>query len=232
MGPDGNTFDETPEQCHPLRLRGPVIDNRDVAKIRAVHEGVFDPVTLSLVCTIEDGWLARGIARLHRAAVAAIDDGHNVLILSDRGIDERHVAIPALLALSALQQYLVREGIRMQVGIVVETAEARECHDIALLIGFGAACVNPWLALDTVKARGLDPAKLIHALEEGLMKVMSKMGISTVQSYRGAQIFEAVGLDRDLVDEHFTGVPSRIGGVGLAELGAEAVVRHARGFAG
>jgi glutamate synthase (NADPH/NADH) large chain len=232
MGPDGNTFDETPEQCHQLRLRGPVIDNRDVAKIRAVHEGVFDPVTLSLVCTIEDGWLARGIARLHRAAVAAIDDGHNVLILSDRGIDERHVAIPALLALSALQQYLVREGIRMQVGIVVETAEARECHDIALLIGFGAACVNPWLALDTVKARGLDPAKLIHALEEGLMKVMSKMGISTVQSYRGAQIFEAVGLDRDLVDEHFTGVPSRIGGVGLAELGAEAVVRHARGFAG
>ncbi|MEO6771545.1 MAG: glutamate synthase large subunit [Kofleriaceae bacterium] len=232
MGPDGNTFDETPEQCHQLRLRGPVIDNRDVAKIRAVREGVFDPVTLSLVCLIEDGWLPRGLARLHRAAVAAIDDGRNVLILSDRGIDEHHVAIPALLALSALQQHLVREGIRMQVGIVVETAEARECHDIALLIGFGAACVNPYLALDTVKARGLDPAKLIHALEEGLLKVMSKMGISTVQSYRGAQIFEAVGLDRDLVDEHFTGVPSRIGGAGLTELAAEALARHARGFAG
>ena len=231
MGPDGNTFDETPEQCHQLRLRGPVIDNRDVAKIRAVREGVFDPVTLSLVCAIEDRWLQRGIARLHRAAVAAIDDGHNVLILSDRGIDEHHVAIPALLALSALQQYLVREGIRMQVGIVVETAEARECHDIALLIGFGAACVNPWLALDTVKARGLDPGKLVQALEDGLLKIMSKMGISTVQSYRGAQIFEAVGLDRDLVDEHFTGVPSRIGGVGLAELGTEALARHTRGFA-
>ncbi|MEO8552107.1 MAG: glutamate synthase central domain-containing protein, partial [Kofleriaceae bacterium] len=231
LGPDGNTFDETPEQCHQLQLRGPVIDNRDVAKIRAVREGVFDPVTLSLVHRIEPRWLPRAIAALNRAAVAAIDDGHNLLILSDRGVDRTHVAIPALLALSAVQQHLVREGIRMQVGIVVETAEVRECHDLALLIGFGAAAVNPYLALDTVKARGLDPQNYIHALEEGLLKVMSKMGISTVQSYRGAQLFEAVGLDRDLVEDHFTGVPSRIGGIGLAELADEALARHHRGFA-
>ena len=233
MGPDGNTFDETPEQCHQLRLRGPVIDSRDVAKIRTVREGVFDTITLSMVWPMALGekWIDKAIARLCKAAVAAIDDGHNLLILSDRGVDETHIALPALLALSAVQQHLVREGIRMQVGIVVETAEARECHDIALLIGFGAAAVNPYLALDTVKARGLDPAKYIHALEEGLLKVMSKMGISTVQSYRGAQIFEAVGLDRELVEQWFTGVPSRIGGVGLEELAGEAQVRHARGFA-
>ncbi|MFT3696692.1 MAG: glutamate synthase large subunit [Kofleriaceae bacterium] len=230
VGPDGNTFDETPEQCHQLRLRGPVIDNRDVAKIRTVREGVFDPITLPI--TWDPSWgIQRAIDQLNKAAVAAIDDGHNILILSDRGVDANHIPIPALLALSAVQQHLVREGIRMQVGILVETGDVREVHDLALLIGFGAAAVNPYLALDTVKARGLDTGKYIHALEEGLLKVMSKMGISTVQSYRGAQIFEAVGLDRDLVDQWFTGVPSRIGGVGLDDLAAESLVRHARGYA-
>jgi glutamate synthase (NADPH/NADH) large chain len=228
MGPDGNTFDETPEQCHQLRLRGPVIDNADLAKIRSVGEGVFDTATLSLLwpANYGDGWLERALERLCKDAVTAIDDGHNVLILSDRGVDARHVAIPSLLALSAVQQHLVREGIRMQVGLVVETAEAREVHDVALLLAYGAAAVNPYLALDSVADRG----KYIHALEEGLLKVMSKMGISTVQSYRGAQLFETVGLDRDLVDRHFTGTPSKIGGVALDELGDEALARHARGF--
>ncbi|HTR53185.1 MAG TPA: glutamate synthase large subunit [Kofleriaceae bacterium] len=250
MGPDGNTFDETPEQCHQLHLRGPIVDNAELAKIRGVREGVFDTATLSLVFPLAygRGWLTKAIDQLCRAAAAAIDEGRNVLILSDRGVDAKHVAIPALLALSAVQQHLVREGIRMQAGLVVETAEAREVHDIALLVGYGAAVINPYLALDSVRARGLDksgelptrsPAgggaevdekKYIHALEEGLLKVMSKMGISTVQSYRGAQIFEAIGLDRDLIDRHFAGTPSRLGGIGLDELGDEAVARHARGF--
>ncbi|HET9622442.1 MAG TPA: glutamate synthase-related protein, partial [Kofleriaceae bacterium] len=147
----------------------------------------------------------------------------------------------ALLALSAVQQSLVAAGTRMQAGLVVETGEAREVHDIALLIGYGAAAVNPYLALDLVRdlvARERVPgtvddavARYVHALEDGLRKVMSKMGISTIQSYRGAQIFEAVGLDRALVERHFTGTPSRIGGIGLTELGAEALIRHARGFA-
>ncbi|HEY0191708.1 MAG TPA: glutamate synthase central domain-containing protein, partial [Kofleriaceae bacterium] len=242
MGPDGNTFDETPEQCHQLRLDGPVIDNRGLAKIRAVREGVFDPVTLSLVWPIADGpaGLSAAVDRLCRAAAAAIDDGHNLLILSDRGVGARHVAIPALLALSAVQQSLVAAGTRMQAGLVVETAEAREVHDIALLIGYGAAAVNPYLAIDLVGAlvaqgRVAGPAepavaRYIHAIDDGLRKVMSKMGISTIQSYRGAQIFEAVGLERALIDRHFTGTPSRIGGIGLTELGQEALVRHARGF--
>ncbi|MBL0216080.1 MAG: glutamate synthase large subunit, partial [Myxococcales bacterium] len=242
MGPDGNTFDETPEQCHQLRLRGPTIDNADLAKIRAIHEGVFEPITLSMVYPIADGddGLAAAIARLRRAAELAIDDGNNVLILSDRGVDAAHVAIPAVLALSAVQQHLVREGTRMQAGLVVETADVREVHDVALLIGFGAAAVNPYLALDLVRdlvAQGRVPgppeaaiARFLHAIDEGLLKVMSKMGISTVQSYRGAQLFEAVGLDGAMVERHFTGTPSRIGGVGLTELGREALVRHDRGY--
>ncbi len=242
MGPDGNTFDETPEQCHQLKLRGPVIDNVDLARIKNAHEGVFEPVTLSMVYPIADGdsGLASAIARLRRAAELAIDEGHNLLILSDRGVDAAHVAIPAVLALSAVQQHLVREGTRMQAGLVVETADCREVHDVALLIGFGAAAVNPYLALDLVTelvAQGRVPgppeaaiARYLHALDDGLLKVMSKMGISTVQSYRGAQLFEAVGLDSGMVERHFTGTPSRIGGVGLGELGREALARHDRGF--
>jgi glutamate synthase (NADPH/NADH) large chain len=245
LGPDGNTFDETPEQCHQLRLRGPVIDNRDLAKIRTIREGVFEPATLSTLWPIEPGadgeaGLAAALERLCRAAALAIDDGHNVLILSDRGVDARHVAIPALLALAAVQQHLVHEGIRMQAGLLVETAEAREVHDLALLIGYGAAAVNPYLALDTVAELVADgdvagpveaaTDRYLHALEEGLLKVMSKMGISTVQSYRGAQIFEAVGLDRGLVERCFGGTASRLGGVGVRELAAEALVRHRRGF--
>ncbi|TMQ02243.1 MAG: hypothetical protein E6J91_53040, partial [Deltaproteobacteria bacterium] len=175
MGPDGNTFDETPEQCHQLRLRGPVIGTRDLAKIRAVHEGVFDPVTLSLLWPIADGpdGLAAAVDRLCRAAAAAIDDGHNLLILSDRGVDARHIAIPSLLALSAVQQYLVTAGTRMQAGLIIETAEAREVHDIALLIGYGAAAVSPYLALDLVdgdrRARRDD---VEHAAQRGQRVVL------------------------------------------------------------
>ncbi len=242
MGPDGNTFDETPEQCHQLRLRGPAIDNADLAKIRAIKEGVFEPITLSMVYPVVDGedGLAAAIARLRRAAELAIDEGHNLLILSDRGVDAAHVAIPAVLALSAVQQHLVREGTRMQAGLVVETADCLEVHDLALLIGYGAAAVNPYLALDLVRelvAQGRVPgppeaaiARYLHAFDEGLLKVMSKMGISTVQSYRGGQLFEAVGIDAGVIARHFTGTPSRIQGLGLEELGIEALARHDRGF--
>ncbi|MEZ4361002.1 MAG: glutamate synthase large subunit [Kofleriaceae bacterium] len=242
VGPDGNSFDETPEQCHQLKLRGPILTNRDTAILRTISEGVFEPVTLSMRYPVADGaaGLEAAVERLCKAAALAIDDGGNVLILSDRGVDAEHLAIPSLLALSAVQQHLVREGIRMQAGLVVETAEAREPHDFCLLIGYGAAAVNPYLALDTVAALVQDgavpgpladaEARYLQAIEDGVLKVMSKMGISTVASYRGAQIFEAVGLDRELIERHFTRTPSRLGGVGLAELGREAAERHARGF--
>jgi glutamate synthase (NADPH) large chain len=242
LGPDGNTFEETPEQCHSLKLPSPFLAPADVATIASVHEGVFEPIVLSTLYPLgEKQALERAVASLCARAADAVDDGMNLLILSDRGVDERRAPIPALLALSAVHQHLVRLGTRTQVGLVIETGEAREVHDAACLIGFGAGAVCPWLAIDSVRALAAggelgdttaDQAerRYLRSLEEGLLKVMSKMGISTLQSYRGAQIFEAVGLDRALIDAHFNGTPSRLGGIGLAELDREAAERHGRGF--
>ena len=243
VGPDGNTFEETPEQCHRLALPGPILTNVQLATLAAIQgEGVFEPKKLSLLYELEGGEraLERAVEELCQAMVEAVDDGINILILSDRGVDARHGAIPSLLATSAVQQRLVRDGIRMHTSVLVETGEAREVHHMALLIGYGAAAVNPYLALDTVRELatrgqlkvGPDRAEehFVHAVNEGLLKVMSKMGISTVQSYRGAQNFEAVGLNRDLVERHFTSTPSRIEGIGLVELGREVVERHQRAW--
>jgi glutamate synthase (NADPH/NADH) large chain len=236
LGPDGNTFEETPEQCHQLTLPGPILTNGQLATILALRDqGEFQPKVLSTLfdATTPDA-LPDALERLCEAAVEAVETGNDVLVLSDRGVDARRAAMPALLALSAVHQRLVRDGIRRHTGLVVETGEAREVHHFAVLIGYGAAAINPWLALDTVRteAKAPDEAEhhFVHAINEGLLKVMSKMGISTVQSYRGAQIFEAVGLQRSLIDTHFAGTKSRLDGIGLAELGVEACQRHARGF--
>ncbi len=242
LGPDGNPLEETPEQCHRIALPGCILTNQQLAKIAALDdEGVFDPTRLSCLYPVDGGETALegAIDRLCDAAAQSVDDGKTLLILSDRGVDRRRAPIPMLLALSAVHQRLVRDGIRRHTGLVVETGEAREIHHFALLIGFGAAAVNPWLALDAIDALFEGDAtvrveearaRFVDAMNHGLKKVMSKMGISTIQSYRGAQIFEAVGLDADLVERHFTGTPSRIAGVGLSELGREVVDRHARGF--
>jgi len=242
VGPDGNTFDETPEQCHRIVMDGPVLFNEKLAKLASIHEGVFEPIKLSTLYPIDDGprGLRAAINRLKLQASEAIDDGHNVLILSDRGVDAKHAPIPALLALSAVHHHLVDEGTRMQTGLVIETGEAREVHDFALLIGYGAAAVNPYVAFDTIAElveRGLVPGpaheaeeRYRQAIHKGLLKIMSKMGISTIESYRGAQIFEAVGLNRELIEEYFTGTPSRIEGIGLEELGREVLERHDRAF--
>ncbi len=232
IGPDGNTFDETPEHCYRLSLPGPILTNEHVARLKAMRTlGVFEPKVLSLTYS---GDLSEAVDRLCDAAVAAVEAGADVLILSDRGVDAVRMAIPALLAVSAVHQRLVKDGIRRHTGLLIETAEAREVHHFALLIGFGAAAVNPWLALDSIspelKEKGTK--NYVKAVNDGLLKVMSKMGISTVQSYRGAQIFEAVGLDKALIERHFSGTPSRIGGIGLAELGEEVRTRHERGFGG
>ncbi len=261
IGPDGNTFEETPEHCHQLALPGPTLRNGELAKLAAVDEGVFEARRLSTLYAVDGGGgaLETAVAALCDEAVRAVDDGANILILSDRiglpcadvdagaddaplvsAVDTRHTAIPALLAVSAVHQRLVRDGIRMLTGLVVESAEVREVHHVAALIGYGAAAVNPWLALESIRALagaghvsgGEDEAqrRYIEALRRGLLKVMSKMGISTLQSYAGAQIFEAVGVAQDLVDAHFTGTPSRIGGVSWRELHDENAARHARGF--
>ncbi len=232
IGPDGNTFEETPEHCYRLSLPGPILTNEHMAKLKGMRSlGVFEPQVLSITYS---GDLADAVQRLCDKAVAAVEAGADVLILSDRGVDARRLPIPALLAVSAVHQRLVKDGIRRQTGLLIETAEAREVHHFSLLIGFGAAAVNPWLALDSIspelKEKG--PKNFVKAINEGLLKVMSKMGISTVQSYRGAQIFEAVGVERSLIELHFSGTPSRVGGVTLRELGLEVVARHQRGFGG
>jgi glutamate synthase (NADPH/NADH) large chain len=242
-GPDGNTLEETPDQCHRLTLPGPILTSGQLARLsESHHEGMFLPRRLEALFELDggEGALQSAVERLCQQAVEAVDEGCGLLILSDRGVDARRAPIPALLALSAVHQRLTRDGIRMQTGLLVETGEAREVHDFAALFGFGAAAVNPYLAMDTVRALAdsgeipLDEteaqSRYIKAIEEGLLKVMSKMGISTLQSYRGAQIFEAVGLDRAVIDRHFTGTPSRLGGVGFAELQREAEERHARGY--
>jgi len=241
IGPDGNTLEETPEQCHRLALPGPILTNEQTARIKGMHDlGVFEPRVLPAL--YGGGSLEAAVERLCDLAVEAVEEGADLLILSDRGVDASKLPIPSLLALSAVHQRLVRDGIRRHTGLLVETGEAREVHHFALLIGYGAAAVNPYLALDAVAQLPLTPAlsptrgeggavsNFVQAVNEGLLKVMSKMGISTVQSYRGAQIFEAVGLDKALVERHFAGTPSRLGGVGLTELDREVRERHARGF--
>ncbi|MBZ4410745.1 glutamate synthase large subunit [Myxococcus sp. XM-1-1-1] len=243
LGPESNTFEETPEQCHRLSLPGPILTNGQLARLASIRgEGLFETRRLSLLYPLEggEGALEDAVEKLCAAAVDAVDAGASILLLSDRGVDVTHAAIPALLAMSAVHQRLVRDGIRMYTGLLLETAEAREVHHFACLFSYGAAAVNPYLALDTVRALadagelGVDAEKAqdlyVHAVEEGLMKVMSKMGISTLQSYRGSQLFEAVGLERGLIERHFTGTSSRVEGVGLPELGREVAERHARGF--
>ncbi|MCB9655121.1 MAG: glutamate synthase large subunit [Deltaproteobacteria bacterium] len=242
IGPTGNTFDETPEQCHRLKINSPILSSAELAKVASIREGVFEPAKLSMLYYLSEGpeGLERAVDRLCAQAMSAIDDGHNILVLSDRGVDAKRVAVPALLAVAAVHQHLVREGIRMQAGLVVETGAAREVHDFALLIGYGAAAVNPYVALETVRRlcedgtvdKTPDEAEknYVHAIEKGILKILSKMGISTLASYRGAHLFEALGLDRALVDKCFTDTPSRIQGVGMIELGTEVLERHRGAF--
>jgi glutamate synthase (NADPH/NADH) large chain len=251
VGPDGNTLDETPEQCHHLPLPGPVLNSRELQRLKAVHDdSVFEARTLSLLYplkakstvdnTVDNSALEAALVALCDAAVAAVDDGNTIVVLSDRGVDETHVALPSLLALSAVQQRLVREGIRTHVGIVVEAGDVREVHHVACLLGFGAAAVNPWLAIDTIKSlvrngriEGTQKAaidRFIDAIDDGVLKIMSKLGISTLQSYRGAQLFEAIGIDADVVDRFFTNTPARLGGLSLTRLHQQLTIRHAQAF--
>lgn len=243
IGPDGNTFEETPEQCHRITMPGPILTSEQLETLAQVEDiGVFEPKRISLLYDISNGRddLEKAVEALVEQSVEAVAEGHNLLVLSDRGVDDKRAAIPSLLALSAVHHQLVREGIRHHTGLVVETAEAREVHHFALLIGYGAAAVNPWLALDSIRELAQtqpdwpDAAeavrRYIQAVHDGLLKVLSKMGISTIQSYRGAQIFEAVGLEKNLVARCFTGTPSRLSGIGFAELDEEIKARHRTGF--
>jgi len=243
-GPEGNLLDTTPAQCRQVRLPFPVIDNDQLAKIRYINADGdmpgFAAARVRGLYDVDGGGEALG--RRLREIFAQVDrliaGGCRLVILSDRDSDFDHAPIPSLLLCSAVHHHLVRTKQRTQVGLLVEAGDVREVHHVALLIGYGASAVNPYLAMETVEnmARdgvylpGVEPqtavTNLVKALGKGVLKVMSKMGVSTVASYTGAQIFEAIGLSQDLVDEYFTGTTSRLGGVGLDVLAEEVRQRH------
>ncbi|SFH50673.1 glutamate synthase large subunit [Pedobacter insulae] len=240
MGNNGNLLEENQVQCHCVGIKHPILTNLELEKLRSIDTGLFQSKTLQTYFRANDkpGSLAKALDRLCRYAVDAVEDGFQVIVLSDRAIDSEHAAIPSLLAVSAVHHHLIRKGYRGAVGIVVEAGDVWEVHHFATLIGFGATAVNPYLALETIKGfdieSGLKPEKLIsnyiYAVNNGLLKIFSKMGISTLQSYHGAQIFEILGINEQVVNTHFTGAVSRIGGLGLDEIALETLIKHRRSF--
>src|SRR4051794_37533379 len=244
IGTERNMLTETPEHCHTLKMPQPILTNRELEKLRRVSRGDLLASTLYSTFRAREGELGlkRTLDGLCRRASLAIKAGYTMLILSDRGVDEEYAPIPSLLALTAVHNHLVREGTRTAVALIIESGEPREVMHYCLLIGYGASAVNPYLAIETIEelaANGEFPQPItpenavknyIKAVNKGLLKVFSKMGISTLQSYRGAQVFEAIGLNEDLVKQYFTGTSSRIQGVGLDVLAREAIEKHAYAF--
>ncbi len=251
LGTERNLFDETPEHAHKLELDQPILLNRELETLRHISSDVFSSRTLDITWKVAEGpeGLADALKRVCEQAHEAIAEGVNIIILSDRLLGPARAAIPSLLAVSSVHHHLVREGTRLRAGIVLESGEPREVHHFATLIGYGASAINPYVMLETldelvvqgriVRAENgstvpLSPEQAaqntIKAIGKGLLKTISKMGISTIQSYRGAQIFEAVGLEPDLIERHFAGTASRIGGIGLDVLAVEALERHARAY--
>ena len=240
IGKAGDLFGETPEHCRQLNVKEPVLTNRDLERIRALDMPGLKATTLSTLFRVGEGEgaLKGAMDRLCREASAAVREGYTLVVLSDRGVDSEHAPIPSLLATAGVHHHLVREGIRTGVGLVVESGEPREVAHFALLFGYGAGAINPYLSFETLGQMVQDkmlPREIeygeveknfVKAVRKGVVKVMSKMGISTLQGYRGAQIFEAVGLSQGFVDRYFTSTPSRIGGVGIDEIETECRRRH------
>jgi glutamate synthase (NADPH/NADH) large chain len=243
-GNNGNLLVEDALACHSVALKHPVLNNHELEKIRSIDTGIFQAKTLQTYFRADgkDGSLQKGVERLCRYATDAVEDGFEVLILTDRAIDSEHAPIPSLLACAAVHHHLIRKGYRGKVGIIVEAGDIWEVHHFACLIGFGATAINPYLALSSIRDMRLtgkikteiEPEQLkknyIKAVNDGLLKVFSKMGISTLQSYQGAQIFEIVGLNKNVVDKFFTGATSRIEGMGLDEIAKEALAKHQFAF--
>ncbi|MDB4876826.1 MAG: glutamate synthase large subunit [Gemmatimonadetes bacterium] len=234
VGPQGNLLDETPEHAHQLQIDHPVLTNVAIAALRLVRDATLRPVTLPMLFPANDpSSLSGAVDALCGAALNAVADGYGTIILSDRGVDRERAAIPSLLALSAVHHHLIRAGCRSRVGLVVETGDARDVSQVALLFSYGAAAVHPYLALASFSQAAdaaTAQAHYLKALEKGLLKILSKMGVSTLRSYCGAQLWEAVGLDRTLVQRHFTGTASRLGGIDLNVIASEVLDRHARAF--
>ena len=243
IGPEHNILDPGPDSCRQILLPFPVIDNDELAKIIHVNadktQSGFAPYVVRGLFPVSEGGagLAARIEELRSEVSGAIENGARIIVLSDRDGDADNAPIPSLLLTSAIHHHLIRTQRRTQVGLVVEAGDVREVHHVALLLGFGAAAVNPYLAMESVEdlvnqgvITNISPEKavrnLIKALGKGVLKVMSKMGISTIASYTGAQVFEAIGLSQRVVDEYFSGTTSRLGGIGIDVIASEAIARH------
>ncbi len=243
IGGEQNLFEETPLHCRQLRLKQPILTNAQLEKIKRLDQPGLKSITLPMLYRVADGeaGLRGALDELCRRASKAIADGYTVIVISDRGMDAEHAAIPSLLATGAVHHHLIREGTRTQAGLVVESAEPREVMHFCLLIGYGAGAINPYLAFSTLGGmiregmlkdidEGTAIEHYIKAISKSLLKVSSKMGISTLQSYRGAQIFEAIGLSHEVIDRYFTWTASRVEGIGLDAIAAETKHRHDHAF--
>lgn len=244
VGNNGNLLDESPMHCHTVALEHPILTSKELEKLRSIDTGIFQAKTLQCYFRADgkNGSLKKGLDRLCRYAVDAVEDGFEVIILSDRAIDSEHAPIPSLLAVSAVHHHLIRKGYRGQVGLVVEAGDVWEVHHFACLLAFGATAINPYLAMASIrnmKWNGEIESPLewhglrknyIKAVCDGLLKVFSKMGISTLQSYQGAQIFEILGIQQGVVDLYFTGAVSRIQGMDLDDIAREALAKHKLAF--
>ncbi len=239
-GSNGNLLVEDPLACHSVSLKHPVLSNHQLEQIRSIDTGIFQAKTLQCYFRADGkpGSLQKGIDRLCRYAADSVEDGFKVIIISDRAIDSDHCPIPTLMATSAVHHHLIRKGYRGEVGLIIEAGDVWEVHHFACLIGFGATAINPYLALSTIRDLKLNEKlrtpfdvdhlkkNYIKAVNDGLLKVFSKMGISTLQSYQGAQIFEIIGINKAVVNKCFTGATSRIEGVGFDEIAKEALAKH------
>ena len=242
IGAERDLLNPEPESCRQIRILSPILDNAEFAKLGSTTPDEYKSRTLSMLFPAAERGvgLERRMRELCAAASQAIDDGVNVLILSDRGVNQDNAPVPSLLATAGVHHHLIREGKRTRGAIIVETGEAREVHHYCLLLGYGATAINPYLAFETLddmiqqKLVGVSHSEAVNhyikAVRKGIVKVMSKMGISTLQSYRGAQIFEAIGLNKSFVDQYFTWTASRIDGIGLEEIAEEVLVHHRNAF--
>ena len=243
LGAERNLLEPEPASCHQIKVDYPILDNEELGRLRHVSDPAFRSVTLPMLFDPKEGaaGLERAMDELCRQASAAVAAGHTLIVLSDRGVDRERAPVPSLLATSGVHHHLVREGTRTKCALIVESGEAREVHHMALLLGYGAAAINPYLAFETIEDLILEGEldnidlstaipQYIKACTKGVLKVMSKMGISTLQSYRGAQAFEAVGLDKAFVDRFFTWTASRVGGIGIETVAEEMQRRHRRAF--
>ncbi|MFU8894359.1 MAG: glutamate synthase large subunit [Luteolibacter sp.] len=242
LGSEGNLLEPGPQNCRRIRIDHPILDNQQLAQLREIHLAGFESATIHALFPIDEGGkgLEQAMDKLCKAADAAIASGCNLLIVSDRNIDAKHAAIPTLLATGGLHHHLVRSGTRTKVSLIFETGEAREVHHFSTLIGYGADAINPYMAFDSIHQMIADDMldtpfdkacyNFIKGSIKGVVKTMAKMGISTVASYRGAQIFETIGLTTNLVSKYFTGTSSRCEGADIHKIAEESIIRHRAAF--